>query len=411
MLFGANNFLLMNILFLTVSRITDINERGIYTDLIRKFRDEGHKIVIVAPSERRFNIQTNFSTKDGVQILNVRTLNIQKSNILEKGISTILLEYQFKHAVKKYINNIKFDLILYSTPPITLTKVIKKIKLRDNAKTYLLLKDIFPQNAVDLGMIKYNGLFHRYFRKKEKKLYAISDYIGCMSPANVTYLIKNNPQINPSIVEVCPNSIEPKTFSKDSIITKLIYSKYGIPENSNIFIYGGNLGKPQGISFLLDILTSNASNSQVFFIIVGSGTEYNIVAQWFYKNHPKNALLISNLEKFEYDQLVSVCDVGLIFLDKRFTIPNYPSRLLSYLENKMPVIASTDTNSDIGIIAEENGFGFRVLSGDVETFNKLIDYLTSNSNIIKDMGEKGHAFLMSNYLVRNSYDIIINHYK
>ena len=71
----------MNILFITISRITDINERGIYTDLIRKFRDEGHKIVIVTPSERRYNIQTNFSTKDGVQILNVKTLNIQKTNI------------------------------------------------------------------------------------------------------------------------------------------------------------------------------------------------------------------------------------------------------------------------------------------------------------------------------------------
>lgn len=409
-MFGANNFLLMNILFLTVSRITDINERGIYTDLIRKFRDEGHKIVIVSPSERRFNIQTNFSTKDGVQILNVKTLNIQKTNIFEKGISTILLEYQYMNAVKKYVHDVKFELILYSTPPITLTKVIKKIKLKDNAKTYLLLKDIFPQNAVDLGMIKKNGLLHRYFRKKEKKLYAVSDYIGCMSPANVTYLIKNNPQINPEIVEICPNSIEPKTFYKDSILKKLLFSKFGIPENSTVFIYGGNLGKPQGINFLLDILTSNASNNQVFFIIVGSGTEFNIVEQWFDKNHPKNALLITSLEKSEYDQLVGVCDVGLIFLDNRFTIPNYPSRLLSYLENKMPVIASTDTNSDVGIIAEENGFGFRVLSGDIKNFNKLIDYLTSNKNIIEEMGKKGHEFLMLNYLVENSYNAIMNHY-
>lgn len=410
-MFGANNLLLMNILFLTVSRITDINERGIYTDLIRKFRDEGHKIVIVTPSERRFNIQTNFSTKDGVQILYVKTLNIQKSNIIEKGISTILLEYQYNHAVKKYINNVKFDIILYSTPPITFTKVIKKIKIRDNTKTYLLLKDIFPQNAVDLGMIKKNGLLHRYFRKKEKKLYAVSDYIGCMSPANVTYLINNNPQINPAIVEVCPNSIDPKTFSKDPILKKLLFTKYGIPENSTVFIYGGNLGKPQGINFLLDILISNASNSHVFFIIVGSGTEFIRIKLWFDENRPKNALLITNLQKTEYDQLVSVCNIGLIFLDNRFTIPNFPSRLLSYLENKMPVIASTDSNSDIGIIAEQNGFGFRVLSGDLETFNKRIDYLTSNTNIIEEMGKKGYEFLMLNYLVEDSYDTIINHYK
>ncbi len=410
-MFGANNFLFMNILFLTVSQITDINERGIYTDLIRKFRDEGHKIIIVTPSERKFNIQTNFSTKDGVTILNVKTLNIQKTSLIEKGIGTLLLAYQYNYALKKYISDIKFDLILYSTPPITFTKVIKKIKIRDNAKTYLLLKDIFPQNAVDLGMIKKNGLIHRYFRKKEKKLYGVSDNIGCMSPANVSYLIHNNPQLDPSIVEVCPNSIEPTIISRDILSKTNIFDKYGIPINTTVLIYGGNLGKPQGINFLLDILISNYSNQQVFFIIVGSGTEFNSIKKWFDENHPTNALLLESLQKIEYDQLVSASDIGLIFLDKRFTIPNYPSRLLSYLENRIPVIASTDSVSDIGIIAEENGFGFKVKSGDLETFNKLIDYLTSNTDIIKVMGKKGHDFLMSNYLVQNSYSKIINHCK
>ena len=101
-------------------------------------------------------------------------------------------------------------MILYSTPPITLTNLIKRLKKVSNAKTYLLLKDIFPQNAVDLNLLKHGGILYNYFRKQEKVLYKISDFIGCMSPANLKYVLDNNPQIEKKKLEVNPNSIEVK---------------------------------------------------------------------------------------------------------------------------------------------------------------------------------------------------------
>ena len=123
-------------------------------------------------------------------------------------------------AIRKFMPSVKFDLVIYSTPPITFSKVIKMIKDRDGAKSYLLLKDIFPQNAVDMGMMKEGGLLHKLFRNKEEKLYKNSDYIGCMSEANKKYVINHNNFINPSIVEVCPNSISPKEIQKVNDIDK-----------------------------------------------------------------------------------------------------------------------------------------------------------------------------------------------
>ncbi len=115
-----------------------------------------------------------------------------------------------------------------------------------------------------------------------------------------------------------------------------------------MFIYGGNLGRPQGVGFLLETIRLT-KRSDVYFLIVGSGTELKKIKEWFKENKPKNATLISILPKIDYDKLLAACDVGLIFLNKNFTIPNYPSRLLSYLEMKMPVIAATDPNTDIGM--------------------------------------------------------------
>ncbi len=147
----------MKVLFLTILKIRSLDERGIYTDLLRRFQDKGHAVFVVSPAERRYKISTNLKTERGATILQVKTLNLQKTNVIEKGIGTLLIGYQFLCAVKKNFSNEKFDLILYSTPPITFSKVIQYIKRKDKAYAYLLLKDIFPQNAIDLHLMKKAG--------------------------------------------------------------------------------------------------------------------------------------------------------------------------------------------------------------------------------------------------------------
>ena len=219
----------MNVIFLTISRITDVRGRGIYTDLMRKFRDEGHSVYIVCPYERQYHRPTSLTLQDGINLLGVKTLNVQKTNVVEKGIGTVLLETQFKQAIRHYLSGLSFDMILYSTPPITFTNVVKYLKKKNpKAISYLLLKDIFPQNAVDLQMFSKNSLFYGYFRKKEINLYKQSDYIGCMSPANVEFVLKHNAFISPDRVEVAPNSIE--LVPQQKCVDRLdIRKKYHLP--------------------------------------------------------------------------------------------------------------------------------------------------------------------------------------
>lgn len=384
---------------------------GIYNDLMRKLRDEGHNVYIIYPSERRSGLPTTLINRDGIHCLAVRTLNVQKTNVIEKGIGQLLLEGQFKSALKKYFQGIKFDLILYSTPPITFNNVIKYAKRESDGKaiTYLLLKDIFPQNAVDLGMISKSGVkgfLYRMFRKKEEELYRISDFIGCMSPANVEYVLKHNPSVDRLKVEVAPNSYDVpssfKTIDKDSVRLK-----YNLPINKPIFIYGGNMGKPQGISFLVDCMRAVKDREDCHFLLVGDGTEYSKLEAFVKENNPRSVSVFRRLPKEDYDALAAACDVGLIFLDYRFSIPNYPSRLLSYLMGKKPIIAATDPNCDTGSIAETNGYGFYCPSNSVEDFVKVVDkMLVSDRNL---MGENAYQYFLSNYTTEHTYNAIVKH--
>lgn len=399
----------MNILFLTMSKMLTLEQRGIYTDLMRKFRWENHNVFIVTPSERRDGRKTSVLEENGVKILTVRTLNVQKTNVIEKGLGQVSIEFLYKRAIKKYFKDINFDLILYSTPPITFPKVIEYAKKKNpSAKTYLLLKDIFPQNAVDMGMLSKSGVkgvLYKFFRAKEKKLYALSDVIGCMSPANVRYVLRHNPEISTDMVELAPNSLE--LVDAKELVDRSVLAKYNIPSDKPIFIYGGNLGVPQGIPFLIKCLEANADRNDCHFVVVGTGTYYQELADWYRIRQPKAVTVMKGLPKEDYDCLVQACQAGLIFLDYRFTIPNFPSRLLSYLEYKMPVIACTDPNCDTGSIAQENGFGFYAPSNDVAAFTDAVNRMLASD--MATMGEAGYQFLKNNYLVGHTYNQIMKH--
>ena len=404
----------MNVIFITISNINSIKEKGIYADLMRKFRDEGHQVHIISPIERRFGKDTLVIDTDGVKILKVKTLNIQKTNVVEKGIGTLLVEKQYQSAIKKHLGNVRFDLILYSTPPITFTNVVRFLKKRNpQAISYLLLKDIFPQNAVDIGMFGEKSVFNWYFRYKEVALYKNSDFIGCMSPANVEYLLKHNSFVDKKRVEVAPNAHEliarKMEDGQESVERSYIRKKYDLPTDKPIFIYGGNLGKPQGIDYLIQCLDANKERQDCYFVVVGNGTEYSKLETWYKVNHNHNVKLMQRLPEEDYNILVRSCDVGLIFLDHRFTIPNYPSRLLGYIENKMPVLCATDVNTDIGRIAETNGYGFWCESVNPEDFTALVDKMLASDR--KVMGERGYKFLKQNYLVEHTYGAIMKHLK
>lgn len=398
---------------MTIGKMDNIEEHTIYCDLLRYFRDAGHSVYTISPYEKRTGLQTAYEEKNGIHMLHVRTGNVTGMvSLIEKGLAQLSIESIFIKAIKKYYSNVKFDLVMYSTPPITFCNAIDYVRRRDNAKTYLLLKDIFPQNAVDIGMMSKSGIkgiLYRFFRNKEKKLYRISDYIGCMSPANVEYIKKHNPEIDAEKIEVCPNCIEviDKSVSEEKQIE--IRKKYNIPLDKKVFVYGGNLGKPQGIDFLIKCIHEQEHNEKVFFLIVGDGTDYGKIEQFVKDSSQNNVKLMKRLPQEDYDTMVGACDVGMILLDHRFTIPNFPSRLLSYMQAKIPVLVCTDPNTDMGQIVEDNGFGWCCLSNDSNAFIECIrEALQSDLNL---MGELSRQFLENHYDVKNGYEIIINHFE
>lgn len=404
----------MNILFVSLVNISSIRDHSLYPDLLRQFVKHGHRVVVMSPVERLAPQECRVIKEPHVRIVRFETGRIQKTSVIEKGINTVLIEPRLTAAIRKYCSRIHFNLVLYPTPPITVAGAVAYVRKRDHAKTYLLLKDIFPQNAVDIGMLQTDGpkgILYRYFRGKEKQLYRISDYIGCMSEANVKYLLRHNPELNPNTIEACPNAVEPVDMSVDAETRNELRKKYDIPTDKRVFIYGGNLGKPQDIPFIIECLKKAEADERltnVFFLIVGSGTEAHLLDEYVKREHPTRVKVLPGLPKEDYDRLAGSCDVGLIFLDHRFTIPNFPSRLLSYMQAHLPVFAVTDKNTDIGKVIESVGIGWWCESRDADAVVRKLEQIHEATDL-ESKGNRAWEYLLERYDVGDAYRIIMRH--
>ncbi|MER3318196.1 MAG: glycosyltransferase family 4 protein [Allomuricauda sp.] len=390
------------VLFLALGYPDVAKSTVLYTDLMQEFGEQGHEVLVVAPAYEKGNYGCRVEGK--VKVLRVKTLPLFKVGAIKKGIANLLLPYQYKRAIRKN-GDLDFDLVILPTPPITLFSVALWLKAKTKAKTYLILRDIFPQNAVDLKMMKENGMFHRYFRKQELKLYQLADSIGCMSNANVSYVEQHNPTLDRAKLHLLPNWEKiPAPVSMEGI--EEVSAKLGVSDKF-MAIFGGNLGKPQQLENIVRLAQSCADIDDIFFLILGSGTESERVRQLIAKNNLTNIKLVDRVPKKEYVQILAAADVGLISLHKRFTIPNFPSKVLTYFGLKKPVLASLDLSTDFGQMLDETKSGLWSEAGNIDAFKKNLMWLYNNREESIQMGENGYNYMKSHLTPEMAYKTII----
>lgn len=398
----------MNIIFVTIAW-PSTGEKNLYTDLMNEFVLHGHNIYVVCTSNAKDTKFVGIRKENGIHVLRTSTGSILKTSYFRKAWSLLRLTANLNKTILKYLNGIHFELIIASTPPVTLSPLYYKLKKRYNIPLYLLLKDIWPQGSVDLKVFKKYSLIWAYLRYHEIRTYKASDYIGTMSPMNVQYLLSKNKFLSPQKVEVCPNSIQPTDLYLkhcDGDIRK----KFGIPFDACVFLFSGNLGKGHGLSFLVEAIKNLSNFSKAFFIIGGSGTHYNMLKKALCSETRKNAYLYNWLPRNDFELVLKTSNVGLILLDNKYTIPQFPSRLLSYLDLSIPILCAANDYTDIGKIIETSCCGKYIQHGDLLSFMNEIKWFSINKEARTLMGNNARKLLMDCYTVSGSYNIIIDHF-
>jgi len=397
----------VNVLFLMIS-FPDINkDSNLYSDLAEEFRNNGHQVYVAALLEKKHNQNTYLEKVKNLNILRVRTGNLFNTNsVIKKGLTTITIANYFKRAVQKYFNKIKFDLVIYPTPPITFASVVKYLKQRDECKSYLILRDIFPQNMRDLGLLN-NPLLYNYFRLKEKKLYNISDYIGCMSKGNIQYVLDHN-SIDENKLEILYNW--GKVFYNSEVIVVDYKKKHGL-ENKFVAVFGGNIGLPQELEFLLELAKEYINRSDIVFFIIGKGAQKEKIVNLINYHKLSNVIIKDYIPRNEYRNLLKQCDIGLINLNRTFTVPNMPSKVVDYFNASIPILASTDKNTDLKQFLQDAKAGLWSETGDLEAYKGNFEKLLNDKKLREELEKNGRKFLEEHLNVEKAYQIIMKHFE
>lgn len=394
----------MKVIFLALAFPKMDKTKYLYTQLVSQFHENGHDIVVVAPAYN--DSETGLQIEENIKVIRVKTMPLFGVGLIKKGIANVLLPYQYKKALLKSNIALDYDIIITPTPPITLYGVAAWLKEKSKGKIYLILRDIFPQNAVDLGMLKKNGLVHRYFNRKEKKLYAKSDAIGCMSQGNIDYIKKHNPEVATKKLHLLSNWGDLLPLAAATEITELRKKENLV--GKFVVIFGGNIGLPQKLENIVDLAISCQKEEDILFLIMGSGNERQNLEKSIASKNVKNLWLREGLPNKEYMKWVQMADVGLISLSEKFTIPNIPSKVLSYYNTKTPILASIDKNTDFGSLIEKLEVGVWAEAGQTEILKSKLMLLYRNDELRATMGENGYQHMKIELSSEKAYRIIVN---
>lgn len=381
----------MNILH--ISTAYPIGDGGIYSDLAEALVANGHSVdVLLADASLPFHAKPFWFEQNGVLILRVPTFRMQKMGNVKKAVAFIFLSFILKRALKKYLCKKKYDFLIFDAPPITLTPVVALAKKLFRCPVFLMQKDIFPQNAVDVGFFSKRNPIYWYFRQLEKKMLNLSDKIGCMSKGNIDYICNHNKNILPEKVIYFPNSIKIEKVVCQTEREK-VCKMFGIAHDACVFLYGGNMGIPQHMQLLEATIKHFKDDNRMFFICVGSGTKAHVIKDLIDSEKISNSVYYSTMPRFDYDLLARNCDVGIVTLSPFFTIPNYPSKSLGYMIAGLPILAATDSNTDFRELIYKAQCGLWCNSANQTDFFIAIEKLASDKILRKKLGINGRKYL------------------
>lgn len=393
----------MRIIFLALAFPKIEKSSYLYTGLASYIKQQGHELTVVAPTYD--DDHHGLQLENGVEVIRVPTMQLFSVGMIQKGIANLLLPWQYRRAIKKYLGEPEVDLIITQTPPITLESTVAWLKRKCNARVYLILRDIFPQNAVDLGLMHPKSPITAYFRFKEKKLYSISDSIGCMSKGNIKYIQAHNPALDHSKLHILSNWADPLPLMSEENKMRL-RKKLGF-DGKFTLVFGGNIGLPQKMENIVDLARACQDHEDIQFLIYGNGSEKETLRDIIATSGLRNIALKDSVSHQDFFKILQVSHVGLISLNEKFTIPNIPSKVLAYFNAKLPVLASLDRNTDFGKILNDHETGLWAEACDTEALKKKLLILYKDANLRKKMGENGYKYLHTALTTEHTYATIM----
>ena len=247
-----------------------------------------------------------------------------------------------------------YDLCIYTSIGAFSFGFPARIRRQGIAKALLFIMwDFFPIHQIDIGRIRSSWL-HRPLKWLEWLAIRDSDIIATMSPANERFLRTYHPRVHSQLIRV-----PPWASTRLECVIK--------PERRASFtaVFGGQLVKGRGVDTILraaKLLQDDGHSANI--IIAGDGSERTALTALARELDLRNVEFVGALPRSEYRDLLQTAHAGIAATVPGVTPPSFPSKIVEYCANGLPVVVCVEVSSDAGKYVEEHGAGLAVRAGD-----------------------------------------------
>lgn len=351
-------------------------------DLARQFTALGHHPMVIVPSLTSGEPWT-LEPLEGVDVLRLAAPPTRAANHFRRALAEMWLPFAMLRNLRgSPLRSAHWDLIVWYSPPIFFGPLISALRRSSGARTYLILRDIFPEWAVDLGIIK-RGPVYFLFKAIAAFQYAVADTIGVQTESNLAYL-PNWTKSARRRIEVLHNWLA--TTANVGCSIQLARTSLA---GRTIFVYIGNMGVAQGIDIFMELIQSLSHRGDIGFVFVGRGSEFSKLEAARVSRALNNVLFFDEIDPSEIPGLLEQCQVGMVALHPDHKTHNIPGKFVSYVQYGLPVLARVNAGTDLEKLIEEEGVG-KVYSGNsVIELKRLAEELADSDALRRSMARRG----------------------
>lgn len=355
-------------------------------DLSREFARQGHALTVLLPATDQTE-SWKLENADGVQILRLKAPRTKDIGYVRRTLAEFAMPFAMLRQLRKSpFANERWDGVVWYAPSIFHGPLASVLKRSSGCKGYLIIRDIFPEWAVDMGLMG-RGLPYRLFDAVARYQYSVADVIGVQTPGNRKYFARWIEHKGRRL-EVLQNWLDQPASRRCSIRideTPLAGRK--------VLVYAGNMGVAQGMDILLDLAEKLRFRSDIGFLFVGRGSDAARLRQAAQMRRLDNVAFFDEIHPDEIPDLYAQCSAGIVALDPRHKSHNIPGKFLTYMQSGLPVLASVNAGNDLAQLIRDEQVGQVCESHLVEDLLRLTNALLAQ--IDEDIGladRCGHLF-------------------
>ena len=370
-------------------------------DMARALLSQGHEPLVIVPSN---DLKNSYKTEiiDGIKVFRLKTFGATDIGYIWRGISEIVMSFTILSSIRKSGFPMKdLDGVVWYSPSIFFGPIVNLLKHKSNCPTYLILRDIFPEWALDLGILRKTPIYY-LFKLFAKYQYSLANIIGVQTPSNLKYLENWSMGSNRQL-EVLNNWLSTPHSKKTNISLTSTHLS-----GRKLFVYIGNMGIAQGMDVLIKLAESLQDRRDIGFLFVGRGSELERLKKYSSDKKLNNILFYEEVSSEEIPDLLSMCHVGLVALDSRHKSHNIPGKFLSYMHAGLPVLAKVNAGTDLINLIQDENVGYVYTGNKINDLRGLAEDLISNEKNLLDMSKQAKTLMRKTFSSISAAEQIIS---